>query len=216
MKSKFLCTSRFVLMVLAALPVPVTRTLGEIPLLSSLRSSENKPVALPTQAVSEMTGTARSSFRAQLVRAAAQILQQRKELIIENLARPKQVENIVNEPSDLIDLVPVLKDIKRMIPKQFTLANHTCTVSQNQLIIEHHYDNIISKALPKNAIISLSYSGSMGDEFSTHLELPLAYKPTEGIRGDWIRYPVGNYTVTVNRGLALANQSIFLKAQTHF
>lgn len=140
----------------------------------------------------------------------------RKMTILANLATQKEPEAKVKEPADFIDFVPVLRDIKRMIPKQFQLANHKCKASLNQLVIEHRYDNMVSKALPKLATFSVSYSAPVGDGISTHVDLPLAYKPGKGIRGEWNAYPLGNYTVTVNRGDSAATQVVYFKAEARF
>ncbi len=143
--------------------------------------------------------------------------QERKAMIEQNTVEAKPVPNKVNEPADLIDLVPVLRDIKRMIPKQFSIADHTCRVSANQVVIEHRYeDKKISMVGTKNSIVSLSYSGALASDLSTLVHVPLAYKSGDGIIMDgWARYPAGNYTITINRSVALMNQ-IFLKAETRF
>lgn len=140
----------------------------------------------------------------------------RKTVILENLAPAKEPETKVKEPADFIDFVPVLRDIKRMIPKQFQLANHKCKASLNQLVIEHRYDSMASKALPKHATFSVSYSAPVRDGISTNVDLPLAYKPDAGIKGDWNAYPLGNYTVTVNRGDDHATQVVYFKAEARF
>ncbi len=148
--------------------------------------------------------------------SAQRDMDQRKETLMQNLAKAGPAPNKVNEPSDLLDLVPVVRDIKKMIPKNFSLADHKCTLSSlNQLKIEHSYEEQdIVKTAAKNSIISISYSGPVATDISTQLYVPIAYK-TDRAKRKWARYPMGNYTITVNRGVP-APQAILVKAETRF
>lgn len=120
-----------------------------------------------------------------------------------------------NEPMDLIELIPVVRDINRLIPRRFSLVNHQFTLSPDQMVIQHQFNDIRSKTAVKNSIVSLSYYGDFGRSLSTRLDVPLFYSSIFGF-SDWSRYPLGNYTMTINRTDFINNGAVYIKAQTRF
>lgn len=132
------------------------------------------------------------------------------------LLLPPPPTNKYNEPADLINLVPILREINEMIPRQFALAEHQFTLDPNRLVVEHSfYDSSYSRMTQKTSIISFSYAGNLGRQFSTHLDVPLFYSSIFGF-SDWSRYPLGNYTMTFSRDSFLPNETYYIRAITRF
>lgn len=132
------------------------------------------------------------------------------------LLLPPPVTYKYNEPADLVNLVPILREINEMIPRQFALAEHQFILDPNRLVIEHtFYDSSYSRMTRKTSIISFSYAGNLGRQFSTHLDVPLFYSSIFGF-SDWSRYPLGNYTMTFSRDSFLPNETYYIRAITRF
>src|SRR5260370_41102583 len=65
--------------------------------------------------------------------------QTRRERTALNLSVMHSSETVhTREPLDLLNLIPVVRDINRMIPRQFSLAEHDVRLSPDKVIIEHH------------------------------------------------------------------------------
>lgn len=136
-------------------------------------------------------------------------------LLNKNILRPQKEVYKYNEPADLIELVPVLRDINRMIPRQFSLAEHEFLLNPSNITIRHELMDVRKRAAQKTSIISLTYSSPMG-YFGSRLDVPLFYSSKFGF-SDWSRYPLGNYTMTLNRDNPFGGERTFyIKAQTRF
>ena len=122
-----------------------------------------------------------------------------------------------NEPADLIDLVPGLREIKAMIPRQFSLADHEFVLDPQRITIHHEWMDVRSRRTEKTSIISLSYSGSSpGFYAGSRLDVPLFYSSHFGF-SDWSRYPLGNYTFTFDRDSPFnREQKVYIRALTRF
>ncbi len=130
------------------------------------------------------------------------------------LLNPSPVTYRFNEPGDLIELIPIVRDINRMIPRRFSLANHQIVLSSNRMVINHQFFDARAKASSKISTISFSYSGSVGRELSTRLEVPLFYSSLSNF-GRMSAYPMGNYTMTINRDYDPVD-ALYIRAQTRF
>lgn len=121
-----------------------------------------------------------------------------------------------NEPGDLINLVPFLKEINEMIPRQFSLADHQFVLDTNRVVIRHSfYHSPHARNVNKSSVVSFTYSGNIGQQFSTNLDVPLFYSSILGL-SDWSRYPLGNYTMTFTRDNYFANETYYIRAITRF
>lgn len=125
-----------------------------------------------------------------------------------------------NEPADLIELVPILRDINQFIPRNFSLAEHQFILSPNQMTVQHQFLDERTKRTPKNSFISFTYDEAFGN-YNTNVEVPLFYSPIVGLSGmrlsDWSRYPLGNYTMKIWRNEMYNNDNrLYIKAQTKF
>ena len=142
-------------------------------------------------------------------------LQYRVILLNKNILRPQKEIYKYNEPYDLIELVPILRDINRMIPRQFALAEHEIRLDARYITIQHEFLDVRTRRANKNSIISLSYSTPMG-YFGSKLDVPLFYSSQLGF-SDWSRYPMGNYTMTLNRDNPFGDErAVYIKALTRF
>ncbi len=157
--------------------------------------------------VQKSTGTkARSPAKTQAKRRA----------INKSVLFPPPVIYKYNEPGDLINLFPILKEINEMIPRQFSLADHEFVLDTNRIVIRHSfYDTPRSRAASKFSVVTFTYSGNIGRQFSTNLDVPLFYSSIFGF-SDWSRYPLGNYTMTFSRDNFLANETYYIRAITKF
>ena len=135
------------------------------------------------------------------------------------LLRPQKEVYKYNEPADLIDLVPGLRELKAMIPRQFSLAEHEFVLDPQRITIRHEWMDVHSRRTEKNSIISLSYWGpgpSPGIYAGSRLDVPLFYSSRFGF-SDWSHYPMGNYTFTFDRNSPFNNErAIYLRALTRF
>ncbi len=139
-----------------------------------------------------------------------------KRKINPSFLKPEPVKTKINEPSDLLNLVPFIKEINQIIPRQFSLVNHEFRLDPNQVVIKHQFLDERVRSVPKNSIISLSYYGDLGRQLETQLDVPLFYSSFYGYGiSDWNRYPVGNYTMTITQNRYLENR-LFIRAQTRF
>ncbi len=136
-------------------------------------------------------------------------------LLNRGLLRPQKETYQYNEPFDLINLVPILKEINEMIPRQFSLASHDFRLSPNQLVIQHVFMDVRTRNAPKNSIISFSYL-SGGGYAGARLDVPLLYSSEFGLT-TWTPYPLGNYTWTFDRGIESTQQkTVYIRALTRF
>lgn len=132
---------------------------------------------------------------------------------LKNLLLPKPAESRFNSPSDLIELIPIVRDINRMIPRNFSLASHHFELkSLNCLVIEKKLESIRRRRTRKNSVIAFTYAGP-SRLCNVDLNVPLLY--SEGFFG-WESYPLGNYRLTLDRGGALEGETFRLTAQTRF
>lgn len=120
-----------------------------------------------------------------------------------------------NEPWDLVELIPIVRDINRLIPRHFSLANQQFQLAANQVVIQNRLFESRIKSKPKNSIIALQYSGGSTSGFGTQLELPLFYSSVIGI-SEWSRYPVGSYKMIIRQSDFSISESLFIRAQTKF
>ncbi|OGR52250.1 MAG: hypothetical protein A3I11_05350 [Elusimicrobia bacterium RIFCSPLOWO2_02_FULL_39_32] len=120
-----------------------------------------------------------------------------------------------NEPWDLIELIPVVRDINRMIPRRFSLVHHEFQLAPNQLVIQNSLFEPKIKSRPKNSIIALHYSGGFSSGFGTQLEVPLFYSSVIGV-SEWSRYPVGSYKMIIQQSDFSISETLFIRAQTKF
>src|SRR3989344_5321145 len=124
-----------------------------------------------------------------------------KILFNKDLLRPQKEVYKYNEPFDLINLVPILRDINELIPRRFSLAEHDFVLAPQNITIRHEWMDVRSRRAEKTSIITLSYSGpspSPGPYAGSRLDVPLFYSSRLGF-SDWTRYPMGNYTFTFDR-----------------
>ncbi len=129
---------------------------------------------------------------------------------------PPPVVYKYNEPADLINLFPLLKEINEMIPRQFSLADHQFVLDSNRVVIRHSfYDHRRARTANQSSIVSFSYSGNVGRQFSTNLDVPLFYSSILGF-SDWSYYPLGNYTMTLSRDSFFTNETYYIRAITRF
>ena len=119
------------------------------------------------------------------------------------------------EPSDLIDLVPVLRDINAMIPRRFSLFNHQVTLNSNEMVVKNYFLSEEQKRVPKNSVIFLGYD-DLGERMDTYFEMPLFYSSETTLAG-WTHYPLGNYSVRMMRAQEEAREDrLYLKARVRF
>ena len=136
-------------------------------------------------------------------------------LVDKGLLRPQTIRYKYNEPIDLIELIPVIRDINRIIPRQFSLAEHDFRLDPQKVVIQHEFLDAKARASKKDSIISLSYTGATG-QLGTRFDVPLFYSSVFGF-SDWTRYPLGNYTMTINRDNPFSNERmVYIKALTRF
>lgn len=133
------------------------------------------------------------------------------------LLRPQKEVYKYNEPADLINLVPVLREINEMLPRQFSLAEHEFVLDPQRITIRHEWMDVRSRRAEKTSIISLSYSGpSPGPYYGSRLDMPLFYSSRMGF-SDWSRYPMGNYTFTFDRNNPFnSERAVYIRALTRF
>ena len=132
------------------------------------------------------------------------------------LLRPQAVIYKYREPMDLIELVPVLRDINRLIPRQFSLADHQLLLDPDHVTIRHEFLDAETRRRPKSSIISFSYTGGMGQRLGTKLDVPLFYSSIFGF-SNWSSYPLGNYTMTIDRAAPFQNENVlYIRALTRF
>ena len=140
---------------------------------------------------------------------------QYKILFNKDILRPQKEVYKYNEPADLIELIPVIRDLNRMIPRQFSLANHEVRLDPHFIRIQHEWLDVRTRTASKNSIISMTYSSPMGT-FGSRLDVPLFYSGALGF-SDWSRYPLGNYTMTLDRdNPGGIDRSFYIKAMTRF
>ena len=121
-----------------------------------------------------------------------------------------------NEPFDLINLIPIVRDINKIIPRQFALAEHQFTLAPRQMVIQHEFLDVRTRTAEKNSIISFSYTGVMAGQLGTSLDMPLFYSSILGF-SNWSRYPMGNYTMTIDRDNPFSDERmVYIKALTRF
>ena len=129
---------------------------------------------------------------------------------------PPPPQNRIQRPFDLIELIPVLRDINRMIPRNFSLARHKFRViNANRIIIEKKFEDLRCRLRRKNSIVTFSYNGGAGSAGSLMVDVPLFYAESFRPSG-WGRYPVGNYTVTLDRSGGSPEDKISMCVQTRF
>jgi len=120
-----------------------------------------------------------------------------------------------NTPEDLLNLIPGVREINRLIPRQFSLADHRIDLDPRSMVISHEFLDSKTRASPKNSIISMTYS-SLGRQFGTHLDVPLFYSSIHGF-SNWSAYPLGNYTMTINKHNKIRDEILlYIKARTRF
>ncbi|OGR85003.1 MAG: hypothetical protein A2901_06045 [Elusimicrobia bacterium RIFCSPLOWO2_01_FULL_54_10] len=128
----------------------------------------------------------------------------------------KPEQHAIQKPMDLLDRIPIVRDINRMIPRKFSLARHKFRfINLNRIIIEKSYESLHSRQALKNSIISMTYAGAAGGAAYINLEVPLFYSESLG-GSKWSAYPAGNYTVDVDRGSGSAEERFFLTARARF
>lgn len=120
-----------------------------------------------------------------------------------------------NEPADLVDLIPIVRDIKALIPHRFFLAYHNFEVKGHTMVIHHRNLDRRTQLSPKRATIALEYTGDIGTSFGTEVEMDLFYTPALGLT-NWSRYPLGNYRMTLDQTQIYRRDALYLKAQTKF
>lgn len=148
-------------------------------------------------------------------RTSPRILRSRLKTNFKIIEAPPPPERF-KEPGDLVDLIPIVRDINRMIPRNFTLANQDFKILNNKLIINHEFLDYRARTARKASTISFSYSGGWGPTMNAQVDVPLFYSEHPLIYGTgWSRYPVGNYTMTLNQG-GNRDESVFIRAQTKF
>lgn len=131
------------------------------------------------------------------------------------LLRPQKEVYKYNEPADLINLVPILRDINEMIPRQFSLADHDVRLDPSRIVIQHEWMDSRIRNAEKNSVITLSYF-STGGYFGSRLDVPLFYSSQLGF-SDWSRYPLGNYTMTFDRNSPFSpERAVYIRALTRF
>ncbi|MBI2916103.1 MAG: hypothetical protein HYY07_04515 [Elusimicrobia bacterium] len=120
-----------------------------------------------------------------------------------------------NEPGDLIELIPFVRDINDLIPRRFSLVEHQFLLNSNEVVIQHLFHDSRSRTAPKNSIIALEYMGELGPSFDTRVEVPLFYSSLLGF-SDWYRYPMGNYTMRITESNFSIREGLYIKARTRF
>ncbi len=120
-----------------------------------------------------------------------------------------------NEPADLIDLIPIIRDINALIPRSFSLAHHYFEVTGQRMVIQHHNLDLRTRTATKKAIIALYYTGDIGTTMGTEVEMPLFYSSILGL-SSWYRYPMGNYRMTLDQTQTNRRDIFYIKAQTKF
>ena len=131
-----------------------------------------------------------------------------------NVFRRQEPQYKYNEPADLIELIPIVRDLNRLIPKRFSIVNHQITLNSNEMVIKHHYLDVRAKRTRRNSIITVTYDDE-GGLYNTYLEVPLLYSPLFGF-SDWSMYPVGNYTMRITRGGLFSEEKFYIRALTRF
>ena len=103
-----------------------------------------------------------------------------------------------------------------MTRRQFALAEHKFLLDPSHITIRHEWmDSRIRKA-PKSSIISLSYSSPGTNYFGSRLDVPLFYSSRFGL-SEWSRYPLGNYTWTLDRTNSFSQERIvYIRALARF
>jgi hypothetical protein len=123
----------------------------------------------------------------------------------------------IQKPEDLIDLIPFVRDLNRLIPRNFSLARHNFQIINDKIIINHEFLDVPTRNAVKTSLISLSYFGGWGPSVNAEVNVPLFYSqhPLTSASG-WARYPMGNYTMTLNRGNLFNDERVYLRAVTKF
>ena len=129
---------------------------------------------------------------------------------------PKAQQCSINQPSDLIDRIPILRDFNRMVPRKFSLARHKIRfINASSVVIEKEFLDARDRSIPRNSIISFTYSGALGSSVSTFIEVPLFYSSFLGFT-NWNPYSMGNYTITVNREISAPAERYNIVARARF
>ena len=133
------------------------------------------------------------------------------------MLRPQKEVYKYNEPMDLINLVPGLRELNEMIPRQFSLAEHDFILAPQNITIRHEWMDVRSRRAEKSSVISLTYSGpSPGPYAGSRLDVPLFYSSRLGF-SDWSRFPMGNYTFTFDRTSPFSSErAVYIRALTRF
>lgn len=137
-------------------------------------------------------------------------------LLNKSFLKPAPVVTKYNEPWDLVELVPIVRDINRMIPRKFSLVNNDVRLDSNQMVIVHQFLDARARSAAKQSVITFSYSGPLGSRMGTRLDVPLFYSPDFLSLFNWQSYPMGNYTMTISRNNPSGEDTLFIKAQTRF
>lgn len=135
-----------------------------------------------------------------------------------NFLRHPPIKNKINEPSDLANLIPIIRDINRLIPRRFSLADHQVTLNAHEMVIKHQFMDSKKKDAIKNSVITLGYDDVGGRNVDTYLEVPLFYSSASGPSlSDWYRYPLGNYTMRITRSSTFSpEERLYIRAITRF
>ena len=134
---------------------------------------------------------------------------------VEKYLQEKEPQPKYNEPGDLIDLIPVVRDINALIPRNFLLAHHHFSIAGDKMVIRHQNLDTRTQSSRKKAMIVFFYTGDMGTSMGTEVEMPLFYTSVIGL-SDWYRYPMGNYQMTLNQSQTNGRDTFYIKAQTKF
>jgi hypothetical protein len=119
-------------------------------------------------------------------------------------------------PEDLIELVPVLRDLNRLLPRHFSLADHNVVLSPDAMEVSHSYHPPGMSRLPKNSMVIFGYE-DFSPRWNQTFEMPLFFSPQSNF-GDLAPYPFGsNYTWRVTRGDSGRTEFYYyLRARTRF
>ncbi len=142
-------------------------------------------------------------------------VRERRVAIAEKMILKKEPPPKYNEPADLIDLIPVIRDINALIPRSFSLAHHYFEVTGQKMVIQHNNLDFKTRVAPKKAIIALYYTGDIGTSLGAEVEMPIFYNSEIGL-ANWSRYPMGNYRMTVDQTHLNQRDIFYIKAQTKF
>ncbi len=179
------------------------------------RAAVSKNASNPGESARAGTETVQTS--SQTSRAPSNYLT-RSSRVLPNpsVLRPQHETNRFNEPFDLVELIPIVRDINRMIPRSFSLADHEIQLDPRYMVIQHHFLDIQARSTAKTSVITFTYFGAMGSRLSTRLDVPLFYSSVMGF-SNWSRYPMGNYTMRINRDNPFSEEgSVYIRALTRF